>query len=340
MPVVAFDDILFQRHGTVGTFKAPMGIALTVLDEKRFVKNYDQLLDGLFIKYNSKRLKRIYKAAHLVGQLLDKSTDFIDDFIAGISKSIARIDVFYSYFPSDIVPRIYVFKDTHGRWYVPERFISLIQNSYVHICVWRYLQLHPDCKDYTFQADYFEGKTTPAWENIRDLGNLHLYNSGSECNCFISSADLILRHIQNKLNGPLVQKSICQCFDQVMDGTHIDANWLGPRKEFLNNIAPNKDIDANVRPKIKHPILIIAWQSYTSRSEDRDTFEWTPSYSKIMELAFKLDGCVRFWDPRSGPHFVKEDEDVVVVANELAKPMVNSIRSVFPKIKIDESLKV
>jgi hypothetical protein len=37
---------------------------------------------------------------------------------------------------------------------------------------------------------------------------------------------------------------------------------------------------------------------------------------------------------------VKEDEDVVVVANELAKPMVNSIRSVFPKIKIDESLKV
>lgn len=149
MPVVAFDDIVFQRRGMVSSFKAPMGVALTILDEEKFKNHYDDLLDSLFIKHNSKRQKRIYKAAHLVGQLLDKSTEFIDDFLTEISKSIARIDVFYSYFPSKIVPRIYVFKDTYARWYEPERFINLIQNSYVHVCVWRYLQLHSDCKEYT-----------------------------------------------------------------------------------------------------------------------------------------------------------------------------------------------
>lgn len=200
--------------------------------------------------------------------------------------------------------------------------------------VWRYLQLYSDCKDYKFHVDYFEGKVTPAWENIRDLKNLFLYNSGSECNCFISTADLVLRHIQNRLSGPLVRNSIRQCFTGIVNGTHVNADWLGPKKEFLNNIAPSKDIDADVRPRIKHPILIIAWQSHTSRNEERNTFEWTPKYSKIMEKALELDACVRFWDPTKGPHFVREDEDIVVVGNELAKPIVESIKSIFPKIKV------
>jgi len=59
MPVVAFDDIPFERHGTAGTFKAPMGAALTILNEKEFKENYDLILDGLFTKYKSKRKKRI-----------------------------------------------------------------------------------------------------------------------------------------------------------------------------------------------------------------------------------------------------------------------------------------
>jgi len=65
MPTVAFDDIVFERHGLVGTFKAPMGIAITVLDEKKFVEQYDTTLDSLFIEYKKVRKKRIYKAAHL-----------------------------------------------------------------------------------------------------------------------------------------------------------------------------------------------------------------------------------------------------------------------------------
>jgi len=103
-------------------------------------------------------------------------------------------------------------------------------------------------------------------------------------------------------------------------------------------LAPNKDIDTDVRPKIKHPILIIAWQSHTNRNEERKTFEWSSTYSRIMEKALDLNGCARFWDPASGPHFTKADEDIVVIANELAEPMVKSIKEIFPKIKIDDTL--
>jgi hypothetical protein len=339
MPIVAFDDTLFQRRGAKGIFRAPLGVSLTIKDEKQFAKRYDTIFKNLFLKYDHKRKKRIYKAAHLVGQLLDKSTDFIEDFITGISRYVGHIDVYYSYFPKDIIPRIYTYRDTHPRWYEPDPFINLIQNSYVHVCMWRYLQLHPDCKDYTFHADYFQGKVTPAWEAIRDKENLFLYNSGCECNCFISSADLVLRHIQERLTGALVRKTVSQCFKNIKNGTHVDSYWLGPKKEYLNYIAPTKDIDANVRPKIKHPIFIIAWQNPSGRAKDKDTFEWSNTYSKIMEKAFENDGCVRFWDPTTGPHFVDEKQDCVMLANDLAKPMVKSIQSTFPNIKIDESLK-
>lgn len=339
MPVVAFDDVLFQRHGTTGTFKAPMGVGITIPNEKKYAKNYDIILDKLFDKYKNERKKRIYKAAHLVGQLLDSSTGFIEDFLDAISRYVSHIDIYYSYFPSDITPRIFCFKDTHPRWYEPNRFINLIQNSYVHICAWRYLQLHPECKEYECHLDHFQGKITPAWEAIRDKENLYLYNSGNECNCFISSADLILRHIQNRLTGALVRRSVRQCFTDIIDGTHVDAYWLGPKKDFLNNIAPNKDIDADVRPKIKHPIFIIAWQSPSNRASDKDAFEWTNTYSKTMERAFECGGCVRFWDAIHCPHLVDEKQDTVILANDLAKPMVESIKTVFRNIKVDNSLK-
>jgi hypothetical protein len=339
MPIVAFDDFVFQRHGIQGLFKAPMGIGLTIPDEKGFAEQYDVLLDKLFEKYRKPRKKRIYKAAHLTAQLLDATTNFIDDFISAMSPYISRIDVYYSYFPANLIQRIFVFKDTHARWYDPLSFLRLIQNSYVHICAWRYLVLHPDCKNYDFHLDHFEGRVTPAWEAIREKENLYIYYSGNECNCYISAADLVLRHIQNKLKGAVVRKTICTCFEEIINGTHVDAYWLGPKKDILNNLSPNKDLDADTIPRTKHPIFVIAWQSPSSRASDRDTFEWTNTYSKIMETAYQNGGCARFWDPKQGPNLIDENQDIVILANDAAKPMVESIRSVFPKIKIDESLK-
>jgi hypothetical protein len=339
MPTVAFDDVVFLRRGTEGMFKAPMGVALTIPEEKKFAEQYDILLDKLFSKYHKPRKKRIYKAAHLTEQLLDSSTGFIEDFISAMSPYISRIDICYSYFPRDITPRIFVYKDTHPRWYDPNSFLKLIQNSYVHICAWRYLQVHPDCKNYEFHLDYFQGRVTPAWEAIRDKDNLYLYNSGNECNCFISSTDLVLRHIQNRLIGAMVRKSVHQCFADIVNGTHVDIYWLGPKKDYLNNIAPNKDIDADTEPKVKHPIFVIAWQSPSSRASDKDTFEWTDTYSRTMEMAYENNGCVRFWDPKQGPNIIDEKQDIVVLANDSAKPMVESIKTVFRNIKIDDSLK-
>jgi hypothetical protein len=58
-----------------------------------------------------------------------------------------------------------------------------------------------------------------------------------------------------------------------------------------------------------------------------------------MEKAYENDGCVRYWDPVTGPHFTNEAQDTVIVANDPAKPMVESIKSIFPNINVDESLK-
>jgi hypothetical protein len=80
MPIVAFDDVVFKRSGDRGTFKAPFGVGLTILDEAKFCQNYDSILDDLFPLYQAERKKRVYKAAHLVGQLLDLSTEFIETF--------------------------------------------------------------------------------------------------------------------------------------------------------------------------------------------------------------------------------------------------------------------
>jgi hypothetical protein len=137
----------------------------------------------------------------------------------------------------------------------------------------------------------------------------------------------------------MVRKSVCQCFADIVNGTHVDTYWLGPKKDYLNNIAPNKDIDADTIPRVKHPIFVIAWQSPSNRASDKDTFEWTSTYCKIMEMAYENNGCVRFWDPKQGPNIIDENQDIVMLTNDSAKPMIESIKTVFRNIKVDDSLK-
>lgn len=93
-------------------------------------------------------------------------------------------------------------------------------------------------------------------------------------------------------------------------------------------------LDINTRPYVRHPIYWILWKKYTDTGEEKKTFEWTNAYDEIMGVAEENNGCARFWDPGEAPHVLNQYLDVACLVNEEARPILKSIYSIAPDVKV------
>ncbi|MGB9779069.1 MAG: hypothetical protein ACPLW8_06640, partial [Candidatus Bathyarchaeales archaeon] len=80
---VGVDSMLLKRESVslVGEkgkpFKALVGVSVTTSDEDLFCERYDKCLQEVFDSVGVLRRKRVYKAAHLLKQAKEKTTDII-----------------------------------------------------------------------------------------------------------------------------------------------------------------------------------------------------------------------------------------------------------------------
>jgi hypothetical protein len=334
MPSVGVDSCVFSRLMEGSSFTALLGIAVTTLDRDKFRQSYDKILNDVFKEIGEKRKKNTYKAAQLTSQLQNNTSKFLDLFIDKISSELIRVNVFFTFYPEDKIDRIYTCKDSYLRAYSPSKFMDLITNAYPHYCVWRYLEAHPDCSNYLFEVDNFEGKITPAWEKIKDIKNLHIYYSGNETNKLISAADLLLRYICNKLIGDLNGKSILYCLKDLLNETKIHSYYLGYRSDYLRSMAFTDDLMINTRNYVKHPVYWILWKSFSGQGEEKNILEWSKEYNEVMNLAEINNGCVRFYKASEIPHLLNEENDVLCLLNDGAAPYIDSIKTIAPKVKL------
>ncbi len=332
MGIVGIDSVVFTRK-KVSVFEGLLGVAVTADDNDAFKKEYDACIEATFDKLGVPRKKRVYKAAHLAYQLKDKSLDFLKLFFEGMRDAISHIDFFYTFYKTEKTPMIYIYQDMHPRGLPPVDFLHLIENGYEHICAWRYADLYPANIDYHFQIDHFEGKRTPAWKKVDALKDLSIYYSGSECNAVIATADLALRVVQNHLMGSLNAVNIKACFSQEYQSI-IGAHLLAWKKDFLNNMAPDAEIDILTAPKVSHPIYFIMWKNLWKIPEGEIYFEWEQFYCKIMERAFENGGCVKKFTIRDATTLLDEKQDYLIVANEGFEEEIRALKLMHPSIRV------
>jgi len=250
-----------------------------------------------------------------------------------MSSELQRIDVFYTYYPEGSVEEIIVCKDSYPRRIKPEKFVRDIEKGYEHYCLWKYCVEYPTETNSLFEVDHFQSKITPAWDYIMDLESLSIFYSGGECNKSISMADIILRLINNTCKGDLDHSNIFNCLKDYTKKTSIKSYWMGPRKDYLNNMAWRDNLDIDTTPNVQHPIFWIAWSKYTDDPDERVSLEWSDPYNEVMEGAEASFASVRFWDPREFPLQVNKDDDVVFLLNDKAIPILESIRYISPGIR-------
>lgn len=334
METVGIDSIAYTRRSADGSeFKAPLGVAVSIRNRNKFRKKYDDCLDELFDKYRENKRKNVYKAAHLTYQLKHKTNEFIREFIKEMSSEFQRIDFFYTFFPPGVIDKINVCRDSYHRTVDLDTYMKIVEKGYEHYCVWKYCKEYPLSSNNLFEVDHFSAKITPAWDQIEDLESLSIFYSGGECNKAISMADIILRHVQNTCSGRLMHPSLVDSIGPYLEDVLVKSWWMGYRRDYLNNMAWRDDFDIDLKNNIQHPIFWIAWNKYTSRSEEKVTLEWMENYNQIMTKAEDNFASVRFWEPRQFPMEVNIDTDLVFLLNDNAVPILRSIKDACPGIK-------
>ena len=330
MVTVAFDSKLFRAGSGDKVFKALLGAGVTVEDANRFKSRYREVLEDLFYRHGTRSRRRVYKAAHLYTEFYDDAPKFMDELLSTLSTEIKQVDIFYTYYPVAKVPKIVVFRKSGKEVRTPVEFIDLIYNSYPHICAWGYLNAYPETKDLEYCLDHFEGYGAPTWEAIKTLPNLNIYYGGDECNPLIAVADIITRVTEDKLKEQkysLDKDPIKAVLSPILKDDSLRTHFLGPKGEYLSNMAPDIKLPINVKPKLKHPIVFLV----QDKKADEKIIEWSPIFCRVVDYASDANYAVKFFDLSRDIHIIRE-EDIFVPFNGESK--IEYLKKLGFKIKV------
>jgi len=318
--ICAVDSVLFMRGGLKKpVFKAPLGVAVTISDYEDFKITYDQTLQKLFEQYSLNREKYVYSASNIMSLFsnLAESDQFFEDFLKEIVPSIRHLDIFYSYFPKNQQSSIsiYVEGPTPVERLTPIKFIERkLLNAYPHYCVWKYVDAHPEFKDVPVFVDHFQSEVTLAWLTIQNLHNIFVFLKGDECNCAISTADVMLKVINNRLyrkRKGLYPDDLKEILPEL--NNKITSHFLGPK--YLNYLKPRFPKQIKVDEKIKHPIIYLIREPNSS-AVSRKAVEYSPLWNCIQNFAFQLDGCAKFFDPATDFRRIREGDIMTYLGPE------------------------
>lgn len=334
MQAVGLDSVWFQRPSAVTPFKALLGVAITVKDNRVFQESYHDEMSNVFREMGFERKKRIYKAAFLAEQLYANANMFIKNFISKITPQLLRINVYYTFYPVGTISQIWTCRESYPRAYSPEKFMDHIYNAYPHYCIWQYTRSYPDCTHYLYESDFFSGKISPAWEKVRRLPNLKLFYNGGQCNPLISLADLFLRLICETMPGRLGRMNLGRCLNDAIGDVPLFSHFMGPRIDYLREMAFTQRRDFLTRQYVKRPLYWVFWKPFTTTSEEIKLLEWKSSYNAMVTEVELNNGCFRMYEPSDITQILDKTQDKACLMNEEARPMLDAFLSFAPDIEV------
>jgi len=211
-------------------------------------------------------------------------------------------------------------------------FLPRLNPTYVHLCAWDF-RSGPIPDSVPIHMDYFEGKITKAWDELRKMGNFQVFHRGDQCNPFINLADLIIwltdkRLYRNKLK--LDSSNLESVWDD-FDG-EVKGIFLGDR--FLDKMAWVSDDMIDTNPFLSRPTVFIVYDKPKLISEAEKSEKGNsnlPSFKEkavgsssvvdaALNLAYSIDGGIKFFDPHIDRGLV-QDGDTMVYIGEKAKEL-------------------
>jgi len=324
MSVVAIDAKGFLRKGfrrsdrKYSEFRAVLGTAIKFKDKDDFKNEYDQIIEKLTKKYGIARKHKVIKSYEILSALrYPQGPAFIEEFFKRVADLLKNVIIYYTTIPSTKVPQVkkYGADKTGVQLVDPITFLKDLEPSYPHCCAWKYESDNPKDIDTPLFIDYFEGELTDAWKQISALPNIRIYTAGDQCNCYISTADIVTKLVDLRLYAKhmtLYKTCIQDCFPDF----DIEIRFIDELK-FITPISREK---IDVRTKLAHPMIFImkegVYTDIVGPAKERDIIAFSPLMDKILDKAYDIDGCAKFFDAKGDQKFIVKGDYFLCLGNK------------------------
>jgi len=172
-------------------FDTPLGVGVTVENEKQFVEHYVEASAELARSFGISQKFPVF-SSYTIKQLLGlrKAIPFCDQLIQKIQNEIASIYLSYVVLPPKNFPEVEVGGYGGPRQRIKtELFLRQLQPMFSYITAWSFFGIdRPKCD---ILIDQFTSKFTPAWDDLIARCKPKIFPHGDECNPFISCSDIV-----------------------------------------------------------------------------------------------------------------------------------------------------
>jgi hypothetical protein len=349
--IVCCDSKQHIRHGKIGTFHGLIGVTLVVKAPDDFRKEYDDILNSFFKQAKLLRKKKVYKSSE-IGSLFPGKREHVLKAYRQLSRSLIKlpdveINVYYLTLdlkelrtrtagvdpeklkkleaegPEAKLVNVYGEKGREGVVLASiNDFFAKVKEYFPIVCAWK-LCSYLNAWDVQVVLDGCKGEKSRAWEElVSNCANFSIaFNSGLY-NPFVAACDILVKWVDEELREsglPLNQNALVRVLTkwngvtEDIDTNHIHVVHLSNRD--LPDIQPlsKEKIDAFEHIYARHPIFFIFREEMTEKQ--RKEIESSPRMNKIVDLVYKNDGSLLWWDPNIYTSVIA-DGDVAIVFGE------------------------
>lgn len=313
MNAVGIDSLKIELGSPPRVFEGLLGIAVTCKEEESFVSLYRECMSKSLEVVGVKNNRIVLKAYDISRIAPEHEDEAIVPFLDCLKKEIERIDIYYTRYNPNKLPSVSVFGKDRPTTKEPVEFVRMITNAYPHYCGYWYLNKYSSKDISKMYLDHFESYHTPAWDSLSQFKGLSVVYKGGNCNCLISSADLLVR-----LTVTEVRKKNEDFNVEGLERIHSGFSWakkvivheLGGSTQILKFMAPINRREIDLTPYIARPLVFVPTESLAGvpTKEERELFENLPVFDDLSNFLFFNKGSFKYFRPSEDVRIGREGD--------------------------------
>jgi len=318
MKSVGIDSLKIELGNSPNIFEGLLGIAVTCKNEKSFVDLYRACMPKALEKLGIKTNRIVLKAYDISKHAPEHEYDVLIPFLDCLKEEIERIDIYYTRYNTNKLPRISIYGKDQPTTKNPVEFLRIISNGYPHYVGYWYLNKYSSKDIGKMYLDHFESCLTPAWESLSQFKGLTVVYKGGNCNCLVSTSDLLLRITVTQLkakNEDFWKDGLERIHSAFSWSNKVTVNELGGSTAILKFMTPINRRLIDLTSYIARPLVFVPTENLAGipTKEERDLFEDLPVFDDLSNFLFLTQGSFKYFRPSSDVRIGREGDYFLVI---------------------------
>jgi hypothetical protein len=274
-----------------------------------------------FLNENSIQTARIvhksYDVSRILGDKREAFLDFLERFALFVDSQNVKINVVYSTLnPSKLRGGI----NLYGSQGFPVKkvpsleFLSLLDSYFVYISVWKVLKI-THFSQVRILLDDMQGEITNSWNELVKGNIVNVVPRGDSCSCYISSADMIARFVDEKLKKErmrLQESDIRKALQDINIGDSSNVMYVG--HPDLKDIVPVIQKKLPLQKYYTRPMIFVLKEG--TIDVEREYIEESPHWGKLLAFASLNSTGIKFLDYKKDREVLRDGDFLVYIGDK------------------------